>query len=77
MKLDFTQFDQALDADDHEWMLLHAPTHLTAIEKLVQAGATPQDIRQYAQRRIGPERQQFVYRCEGAVRYLRAQRADG
>lgn len=77
MKLDFTQFDEAFDFDDYEWMNLHAPAHLAAIEKLVQAGATPQQVRQNAQRRIGPERQQFVSRCEGSARYLRAHRVDG
>lgn len=77
MKLDFTQFDEAFDADDHEWLNLYATAHLAAIEKLVQAGATPQQVRQYAQRRIGAERQQFVNRCEGAARYLRSHRVDG
>jgi hypothetical protein len=76
MKPNFTQLDQAFDADDFEWLNLHAPAHLAAIERLITTGATPLQIRQYAQRRIGPERQQFVSRCEGAARYLQAQAVE-
>jgi len=76
VKLDFSALAEAFDSDDYEWMNLHASDHLKAIEKLVTDGATPQQIRQYAQRRVGPERQQFVSRCEGAARYLRANKAE-
>jgi hypothetical protein len=74
--IDFTPLDDAFDASDYEWMTQYAPTHLAVIERLVKEGATPQQIKDRCSRRIGAERQQFVSRCEGAARYLRANKAE-
>lgn len=74
--IDFAPLDEAFDADDYEWMTQHAPAHLAVIERLVKAGATPYQIKDRCSRRVGPERQQFVSRCEGAARYLRANKVE-
>ena len=74
--IDFTPLDEAFDADDYQYVLQNAPTHLAVIKQLVKEGATPQQIKDRCSLRIGPERQQFVKRCEGAARYLRANKAE-
>lgn len=72
MKQDFSQLDQTFDADDYEYLNLHASAVLAAIEKLVRDGAMPEQIKAHCAQRMGVERNAFVIRCEGAARHLRS-----
>lgn len=74
--IDFAPLDEAFDKSDYDWLNANAPDHLTVIERLVREGATPEQIKSRVSRRIGPDRQQFVSRCEGAARHLRATKAE-
>jgi len=74
--IDFTPLHDVCDEEDYEWMGLHAPGHLKVIERLVREGATADQIKHQMGRRVGPEREPFVKRCEGAARYLRANKAE-
>lgn len=74
MSLDFAPLAEAFDWDDWDWMNNNAPVHMTAIERMISTGATVEQIKEYAQRRVGVDRERFAKRCEGAARYLISRR---
>ncbi len=75
-KPDFSQWDEVFDKSDHEWMTFNAADHLAVIERMIRDGATVEQVSNHAAKRVGSERAQFVKRCEGAARYLRANKAE-
>lgn len=77
MKVDFAPLAEAFDTDDYDWLNTNAPAYLQAIERLLGSGASVEQIKEYAQRRAGPDRQRFVARCEGAARYVMSRRVEG
>lgn len=74
MNLDFAPLDEAFDLDDYEWMNRNAPNHMAAIERMLAQGATIEQIKERAQRRVHINREPFVKRCEGAARYVMSRR---
>lgn len=61
----------AIDYDAYEWLATNAPHYLTAIEKEIQNGRSPETIRQIVSGCVGPERQGLALRCEQAARHIR------
>lgn len=66
------ELDQAIDADAYTWFTQQTfgPTYITAIERELQKGATPEAVRYYVQARVGPERAGLALRCEQAARHI-------
>lgn len=65
----------AIDADAYDWLAQHAPGYVTAIEKALQAGSNPTQIRRFMQAQVGPDRAGLALRCEQAARYMEGQTA--
>jgi len=59
---------QALDAESHEWLAGNAPLILSALEREVAGGKTPEQIKLFVLRQTG--RFEIALRCEQAARHL-------
>lgn len=71
-----TKLGQALDEESRDFLLREQPAVLKQIEDAVKAGASPQEIGEYIQGIIGPDRMPFVRRCVSAARFLEAEKAQ-
>jgi len=60
----------AIDADAYDYLSQHAPGYVTAIDKALQQGSTPAQIRWYVQSQVGADRLGLALRCEQAARYM-------
>lgn len=45
----------AIDADAYDYLSQHAPGYVTAIDKALQQGSTPAQIRWYVQSQVGAD----------------------
>ena len=60
----------AIDLDAYEWLSHHAPIYLEAIEVEMSRGMTPEQIRNFMLRNVGPERSGLALRLEQASRHI-------
>lgn len=60
----------AIDFDAFEWMMAQAPHMAAAIQKELEAGKSPEQIRYIVQSAVGPDRLGLALRCEQAARYM-------
>lgn len=60
----------AIDADAFEWLSHYSPIYLSAIEAELARGWTPEQIRNFMLRHVGPDRSGLALRAEQAARYL-------
>ena len=59
---------QALDAESYEWLVGNAPLILSALEREVHGGKTPEQVKVFVLRHTG--RLEIALRCEQAARHL-------
>lgn len=60
----------AIDADAYDWLSQHAPGYISAIDKALQQGSNPAQIRWFVQSQVGADRTGLALRCEQAARYM-------
>lgn len=59
---------QALDAESYEWLAGYAPVILSALEREVAGGQTPEQIKLFVLRQTG--RLEIALRCEQVARHI-------
>lgn len=59
---------QALDAESYEWLAGYAPGVLSALEREVAGGRTPDQIKLFVLRQTG--RLEIALRCEQVARHI-------
>lgn len=67
----------ALDAESFDYLTVHAPRLLDAIEFELNSGRSPGQLRRMVQDNIGPERAGLALRVEQAARAIQAQKQAG
>ena len=60
----------ALDEESFEWLMGQNPRLVAAIQREVEHGAKPEDIRYIVLATVGPERAALASRCEQAARHM-------
>ena len=60
----------AIDADAYDWLSQHAPGYISAIDKALQQGSNPAQIRWFVQSQVGAYSPARALRCEQAARYM-------
>jgi hypothetical protein len=60
----------ALDRMSYDYLATNAPDLLLAIEEELDAGISPEGVRFFVQRRVGPDREGLALRCEQAARHM-------
>lgn len=66
---------EALDAMSYQWLSAQAPELVMAIDKELDSGRNPYQIRLVTQRHVGPDRDGLALRCEQAARHMQALKA--
>jgi hypothetical protein len=59
---------QALDAESYEWLAGYSPVILSALEREVAGGRTPEQIKLFVLRQTG--RIEIALRCEQVARHI-------
>jgi hypothetical protein len=67
----------ALDVESLDWLTVHAPRLLDAVEWEIANGRTPVELRRLVQQNIGPERAGLGLRIEQAARAILYARGQG
>ncbi len=67
---------EAVDMDAYQWLTAQSPYYLTAIERSIQDGMTPDEIGRMVSVNVGPDRQQLALRCLQAARYIQRMAAS-
>lgn len=60
------KIEAVIDQDAYEWISLHHPYMIDAIQYHLKKGASPEQIRRYIQ----GVAEQFAIRCQGAARHM-------
>lgn len=61
---------EAIDQDAYQWLGVNAPYYLTAIERSIELGVSPENIGRTISVNVGPDRQQLAKRCTQAARHM-------
>lgn len=67
----------ALDSESYDYLTVHAPLLLEAIENELDVGRTPAELRRMVQANVGSERVGLALRVEQAARAILHQRTVG
>lgn len=70
---DFDDLDRAIGQDAEEFLESQAPGYMMAVQEAV-LHKSPEEIRQYLAKALGPDRQRLVLRCYQYAKYLDRQR---
>lgn len=69
---EFSELGVELDREAWDWLYENHPKIADTVQLSVQRGKTPEEVRAFVMRRVGPSRIEFAKRCENAARHLGA-----
>jgi hypothetical protein len=72
-KQQFQHLRPVIGQDDYEWLEVHKPDYLAAVEKELAGGKTPEEIYRHLLREIGDDRAALARRCRNAARFVAGQ----